>query len=302
MSADLEAAAADMSCCASCGKAALDDVKLKKCACELVKYCTVQCQKNHRPQHKRACKKRLAELREDKLFKQPDGNHFGECPICCLPLPHDESKSTLMTCCGKLICKGCDLANRKREVEKSLQQRCAFCREPLPKSTAEHYEKAMKRVKVNDPVAINELGKKRENEGDFEGALEYYTKAAALGYMAAHYQLSCLYYEGNGVEKDPKKEVYHLEEAAIGGHPAARFNLGIEEGNNGRYDRAVKHFIIAAKLGFDEALEEMKNYFAAGLASKEDYAAALRGHQTAVDATKSQQREEAHASFDNYWA
>ena len=32
--------------------------------------------------------------------------------------------------------------------------------------------------------------------------------------------------------------------------------------------------------------------------SKEDYAAALRGHQAAVDATKSKQREEAYA-FDN---
>jgi hypothetical protein len=29
--------------------------------------------------------------------------------------------------------------------------------------------------------------------------------------------------------------------------------------------------------------------------SKEDYEAALRGHQAAVDATKSQQREEAYA-------
>jgi hypothetical protein len=27
--------------------------------------------------------------------------------------------------------------------------------------------------------------------------------------------------------------MYHLEEAAIGGHPEARHNLGIEERNNG---------------------------------------------------------------------
>jgi hypothetical protein len=30
--------------------------------------------------------------------------------------------------------------------------------------------------------------------------------------------------------------------------------------------------------------------------SKDDYAAALRGHQAAVDATKSEQREEAYAA------
>jgi hypothetical protein len=43
--------------CASCGIAAVDDVTLKKCACDLVKYCSVACQKNHRPQHKKLCKK-----------------------------------------------------------------------------------------------------------------------------------------------------------------------------------------------------------------------------------------------------
>ncbi len=56
--------------CANCGKAAVDDIKLKICtACKLVKYCSVDCQKNHRPKHKKACKKRVAEIRDDKLFR-----------------------------------------------------------------------------------------------------------------------------------------------------------------------------------------------------------------------------------------
>jgi TPR repeat protein len=46
--------------------------------------------------------------------------------------------------------------------------------------------------------------------------------------------------EGNGVEKDEKKELHHLEEAAIAGHPVARHNLGCYEGMNGRMERAVK--------------------------------------------------------------
>jgi len=60
-----------------------------------------------------------------------------------------------------------------------------------------------------------------------------------------------LYSEGQGVEKDQKKELFHLEEAAIGGHPEARYNLACIEGINDRIDRAVKHFIIAANLGHD---------------------------------------------------
>ena len=115
--------------------------------------------------------------------------------------------------------------------------------------------------------------------------------------IIAHYQLSVMYHEGEGVERDLKKGTYHMEEAAIGGHPNARHYLGCEEMCNGRIDRAYKHFIIAANLGDDGALEAVKQSFAQGFVSKEDYEAALRGHQAAVDATKSKQREEAYA-FD----
>ena len=84
-----------------------------------------------------------------------------------------------------------------------------------------------------------------------------------------------------------------MEEAAIGGHPYARYNLGHYEQSNRRYERTAKHYIIAAKLGLDDALEEVKRGFSLGFIVKEDYEAALRGHQAAVDATKSEQREKA---------
>jgi hypothetical protein len=281
--------------CACCGKAAVDEIKLKKCACNLVKYCCVVCQKNHRPQHKKACKKRMAEIRDDRLFTQPEESHLGECPICCLPNPLDLSKSGIMSCCCERICDGCCHANQKREIEQGLEQRCAFCREPMPKMEEEANQNFMKRVKANDPIALRKRGQKCGCEGDYEGAFQYYTRAAGLGDASAHYNLSIMYQLGEGVEKDKKKAVYHMEEAAIGGHPLARYNLGCTEGNAGRIDRAAKHFIIAANLGYDEALEEVKKGFVAGEVSKENYAAALRGHQAAVDATKSEQREEAEA-------
>ena len=87
MSTKLEEAGDNLMCCASCGIAGVDDMKLKKCtACHLVRYCSVKCQKEHRPKHKKVCKKRAAELRDEILFKQPDGSDLGDCPICCLPL------------------------------------------------------------------------------------------------------------------------------------------------------------------------------------------------------------------------
>jgi len=240
------------------------------------------------------CKKRLVELRDrDKIFfTEPDESHMGECPICCLPLPIDESKSTMMSCCSKYICNGCNIANKKREREGGLEYRCAFCREPVPKSQEEVDKRVMKRIKkYNDPGAMTYMGNQHGNEGDLAKAFEYYTKAAELGDVGAYFRLGCLYDSGDGVEKDTKKAVYHFEQAAIGGHPFARGLLGFLEMENGRFERAAKHFIIAANLGDEESLQEVKDLFMRGIVSKEEYAAALRAHQAAVDAAKSPERE-----------
>ena len=57
----------------------------------------------------------------------------------------------------------------------------------------------------------------------------------------------------------------------------------------------MKHLLISASLGDDLSLEELKIEYATGrgYVSKEDFAAALRAHQAAVDAMKSPQRDEA---------
>jgi hypothetical protein len=53
------AVAAGNMCCASCGTAAVDDIKLKNCdgGCDLVKYCSDTCEANHRPSMKRCARK-----------------------------------------------------------------------------------------------------------------------------------------------------------------------------------------------------------------------------------------------------
>jgi tetratricopeptide (TPR) repeat protein len=283
--------------CANCGIAALDNVKLKKCACKLVQYCTVECQKNHRPNHKKACKKRMVEIRENKLLEQPDETHRGECLICFLPLPIDETKFVVSQCCSKTTCRGCQYATLMSDLKGKLEAKCAFCRTPQLQSQEEFDKDDIKRAEANDPVALRHQGGKRQLKGDYEGAVNYYTKAAELGDMTAHCGLAKMYFEGDGVERDMKKAVHHWEEAAIGGHPRARYMLGCIVGANGNKEKAAKHFIIAAKQGHDEALKFVKKSFLDGAVSKEDYASALRGHQAAVDATKSAQREEAYAFF-----
>eukprot|EP00986_Skeletonema_menzelii_P016105 scaffold13729_cov126-Skeletonema_menzelii.AAC.4 len=288
--------------CASCGKGGGDNnIKLKNCtACFLVKYCGVECQRNHRSQHKRACKKRAAELKDELLFKQPESRDLGDCPICLLPIPmvtsQDTVKYTVQSCCSKVVCDGCIYANQLRQIEARLKPSCPFCRHPVPATNTEADLNQKKRAEANDPLALHDEGMDSFYAGDYATAIKYCEKAAALGHIQSHYHLSTLYFEGAVVEKDTKKFVYHAEQAAIGGHPMARYNLGVVEFEKGNIERAAKHWIIAANLGYDLSIESLKDCYSRGVISKEVFATALRAHQAAVEAMKSSQRDAAEAA------
>lgn len=102
-----------------------------------------------------------------------------------------------------------------------------------------------------------------------------------------------MYQKGEGVEKDREKEIYHLKEAAIAGHPDARYNLAVHEFNAKNDDEAVRHWIIAANLGHDKAIQSLKQCYIDRMVSKDDFAVALRARKDAADATKSPQRDKA---------
>eukprot|EP00985_Skeletonema_marinoi_P015989 scaffold8452_cov79-Skeletonema_marinoi.AAC.1 len=238
---NLEAKVADVvECCASCGIAEVDDIKLKNCdACDLVRYCSDKCQEDHRQQHEAMCKERAVELRDEILFRQPEGSYLGDCPICCLPLPLDTNKYVKYFCCSKVVCNGCTYANMNRQMVERSALECPFCRQLYATSEEEDHRQKKKRCEANDPFALREEGRTNFLDGDYERAFECFTKAAELGDMEAHCYLSLMYREGEqGVEKDRGKEAYHLEEAAIGGDPDARHSLGCNECENGRLDRA----------------------------------------------------------------
>ena len=124
--------------CANCGTDEKGEgISLKACkSCMLVKYCNPTCQRNHWPKHKKPCKQRAAELRDEALFKDPPPKE--DCPICFLPMPGklincvslppatlsfvpiyvfavanegfaQMDTEEYFTCCRKCICKGCIL-------------------------------------------------------------------------------------------------------------------------------------------------------------------------------------------------
>ncbi|EJK47625.1 hypothetical protein THAOC_33641, partial [Thalassiosira oceanica] len=216
-----------------------------------------------------------------------------DCPICQLPLPPDLlNQSMYNPCCMKRVCNGCVLASRKRGMED-----CPFCRTPIA-DESQALAMIQARVAAGDPMAICNLGTKYHFgryglEKDVTRAVELYERAADLGVKEAHYNLACLYAKGTDVEEDTFKAFHHFEAAAMCGHVPARKNLGTMEYNAGNYDLALQHYLISAKLGYDRSVTNVRRMFMDGLATKADYAAALRGHQSAIEEMSSPDRDEA---------
>ena len=288
--------------CANCGKGEESTNSLKACtACKLVKYCNRDCQIAHRPQHKKECKRRAAELHDEKLFKQPP-LQYGDCPICFLRLPTLRTASTYKSCCGKVICNGCAYAPVYDDKGNVITEKtCPFCRLPISISDEEENERIKRRVESGDAEAIYNLGQFYANgyygfPHDQAKALELWHQAGKLGNSRAYHNIGSAYYFGNGVEMDTKKAWHYYNLAAMGGDVKARNNLGVEEVNAGNYDRALKHFMIAVKDGGNDSLETMQKMYSNGLATKDDYKKALESYQEYLNEIKSDQRDKVAAA------
>jgi tetratricopeptide (TPR) repeat protein len=274
-------------CCAECG--ADGGIRLKICkSCMSVKYCNAICQKNHWPKHKKECKLRAAELRDEALFKDPPPKE--DCPICFLPIPEklincvslrpatrssvpiqdfaDEhvelaqrEMETYYPCCGKSACGGC-----LHSFYMSGNMKCPFCNaDGDSKTEEERVQEMMRRVEANDPASICMLAThyhlgRAGFQQDHAKAIELYARAAELGFSKAHYSLG-MHYKKMG---DLKKAKFHFEVAAMVGHDGARYNLGSLEADSGNLERAVKHWTIAASAGHYNAMYTLLVLFKKG--------------------------------------
>ena len=193
-------------------------------SCMSVKYCNASCQRNHWPTHKKQCKHRATELRDEALFKDPPAKE--DCPICFLPIPDRLLSCMLLPpatilsvpiydfamankglectnmeiyypCCGKTICGGCI-----DSFIKSGNTTCPFCKaDAMINAVDEEGERIMKRVEANDAGEINVLANYYHNGNggygqDKERAMELWKEAAEPGYAKAHFKLGNDYYHG----------------------------------------------------------------------------------------------------------
>jgi TPR repeat protein len=131
---------------------------------------------------------------------------------------------------------------------------------------------------------------------DYGKAMELWLRAGELGYATAYSKIGYSYFHGHrGVEKDAMKAKHYWELAAMGGDVISRSNLGLLEEYEGNMNRAVKHYMIAAGAGHDGSLEEIRECFMKGHATKDEFEKALRAHKESADEMKSDQREAAAA-------
>jgi tetratricopeptide (TPR) repeat protein len=316
-----DSAYATAHCCAECGVEG--GVSLKVCkSCMLVRYCNANCQRNHWPKHKKECKIRAAELRDEALFKDPPAKE--DCQICFLPMPinliccislppatvssvpisdyaeaneelADEDTEAYYPCCGKSICRGCiDSFCRSGNVYK-----CPYCKaERGGKTDEEMVEEIMKLVEVNDPVAMGMLANSYQDgrgglQQDRAKATELYAKAADLGYSKAHYLLGCEYRRRG----DMKKAKFHFEAAATAGHEEARYNVGGLEAQSGNMERAIKHWTIAASAGEYNAMNHLITLFKQGVVSRDSINSTLTSYNNSCAEMRSESRNAAIRSI-----
>ena len=283
--------------CANCGKQGAKNVCNK---CKMVKYCNAACKKRHRSKHKKQCERRVAELHDIELFKQPPPEE--DCPICFLRLPFLGTGRRYQSCCGKVLCSGCIHAMDKIDGGVSL---CPFCRTPTPRSDDDIVKRLHKRMVVDDEKAVTLIGNHYSHgmhglSRDYAKALELWHQAAELGSAEAYFSIGNAYYNGRGVEMDMKKAFQYWEIAAMKGCSYARCRLGIFDENAGNMERAIKNYMIAVGHGYNDSLNEIKQLYSNGKVTKNDYTKALQGYQKYLNEVKSSQRDAAAAYNEGY--
>ena len=217
------------------------------------------------------------------------------CTICYLYIGFPKGQqSKIYACCMKRVCNGCALEAQRRGIYNS----CPFCRTPIPDDETSQLAMIQKRVDKGDADATNILGEQYYSgqnglTKDVPRAIELWTEAAELGSLDAHSKLGSRYYNGESVEEDVPRGINHWQQAAMKGHVHSRHGLGVAEFNNKNYKLAVQHWMISAKMGFEESLNAIMRRFKEGHATKEQYAEALLGYRDAVEEMRSPQREEA---------
>ncbi|KAL7554595.1 hypothetical protein ACHAWF_018085 [Thalassiosira exigua] len=239
-----------------------------------------------------------------------------ECEICNVRMGWDSSNANYQLCCGKEICNGClhsmiqsGIKSFRKDAlrEKALKHSdCPYCGVPCFDTDAEAIERLDKLLEKdpNDGHALHFLAFQYANGNmglpqDMELANDLWIKAGTeLGFVDALNSLAnSLYLPRGGFERNREMAHYYYQLAAMKGHMQARYNAGVYEEESGSMERAVKHYVISAKGGFDPAESKLRQLSMSGHVSKEELDDALAGYKKYQDEVLTDDRRSANRSF-----
>ena len=193
------------------------------------------------------------------------------CPICYEDWDVN-FHSEMTPCCARTICKRCN--------EKHGRVPCALCRAPYPKSKAAYVAGIRRHAENEVPDAILYLGH-FYRDGAYglvkseKKAAKLYKRAVELGNVDAMNALGTQYGLGLGVKMDPNKARQLYRMAVDRGDAAAQCNLAMGLRKEGKYDEAMRLFLLSAKQGYANAIYGIAFMYVNGMVGgRPDYVAA----------------------------
>ena len=246
------------------------------------------------------CKEQINDV---TLFQLP--TRSANCPMCHIQLPHLSSGKVYMSCCGKVLCRGC-IHMYQCESDNRNGSLCVFCKVPMPDSDDEVVKRYVKRI------LLYESGDSACTLGCFYqsgmfGLPQSYAKALKLYYWAIHLHsieaccnIADAYDRGLGVERDYEKAWIYYEYAAMRGNVNARYNLGVSEMLVGNKEKALKHFMMAVKTGHADSCMKIKQLNMNLHATDQEYLEALMTYNAYLVKIEGPLRDQAAAFSNDY--
>ena len=230
--------------------------------CKSAKYCSIQCQKDDREDHKFLCKTftiiQLPLLAGNSNFSFPQRGDVAGCsvvtefklppppPICaiCRYTMRLVQQEQYLPCCGQRLCHGCARENQR--------EKCPFCKAEFQGSYDENWDRAELRP---DAESIYMVGNRLT---DPHAKLQKIIISADAGYFLAKNNLATRYLYGEGGLSTNREAALKLYlEAAEMGHTGSRYAAAMIYKSNHNILTATAHFAISASLGHDGALKEL---------------------------------------------
>lgn len=126
---------------------------------------------------------------------------------------------------------------------------------------------------------LNELATEYLTKKDYDKARQYFEEASEQGEYLAMYNLACMYYFGDGVEKDDVKAYFWYEKAWRHGDSEAANRVAVMRemgiGTEQNQEEAFKAYLESARMGSLSGMANAGRCYLEGIGTEADIQAGL---------------------------